>query len=335
MKKFLKLLVPKSIRNEIGNYILQVVHNNDAFPNNVNIKVDNQNIRKKLNSQNILLHHLLPDILIKNEEVENNLRKFKAEYRISDKLNTNISKNDVMFHYALFHDDNLENSYKHYMMNGLNSFNLVNKLIKHKFGNFSSINSFLDFASGYGRLCRFLVLRLEPQKVWVSDIKTKAIEFQQKEFGVNGLASSFKPKNFKPDQKFDFIYVGSLFTHLPENIFYQWLQSLFSLLTDKGILAFTAQDVSLYNGEIQDGFLYFSTSEDTLFTEIDDSLANSDPYGLTYVAEEYVYKQIIKMGLTRQNCFRYEKALARLQDVYVITKEKNVFNNSLDFTNFP
>ncbi|MEA3496786.1 MAG: class I SAM-dependent methyltransferase [Bacteroidota bacterium] len=335
MKKLLRLMIPKSIRNEIKNYFLHLINTNGALSQINAIEVSNQNIKKKINSQNVLLSSHLPDILIKNDEVENKLKSFKEQYKISDKLNTNISKNDVMFHYSLFHLENMSNSYYDYLMNGLNAFNLVNKLIEHKFGNISNINSFLDFASGYGRLCRFLVLKLDPKKVWVSDIKTKSIVFQQKEFGVNGVESSFNPNDFKPKQKFDFIYVGSLFTHLPDDVFYQWLQTLYNLLTDKGVLAFTIHDVSLFNGEIPEGFLYSSTSEDAMFTEIDDSLKDSEPYGVCYASEQYVQNQILKLGLKKQNYLRYKKALANLQDLYVVTKERDAFDNSLDFTNFP
>src|ERR1700732_4371199 len=73
----------------------------------------------------------------------------------------------------------------------------------------------LDFATGYGRVSRWLVPAFGT--VTVADLDQEMVDFQQREFGVQGFLSSRDPTILSShEQSYDIIFVFSLFTHLPD-----------------------------------------------------------------------------------------------------------------------
>ena len=153
-----------------------------------------------------------------------------------------------------------------------------------------NLDSFLDFAAGFGRLTRFLIQRLPPEKVWVSDIQPSAMKFQSKTFGVHTCLSALEPNDFQPGRKFEFIFVASLFSHLPRNRFDQWLKRLWELLTPDGVLAFSVLDRGTalmrlpYNEE---GFTYHPE-----VSEIE--MLPGSEYGSTIVTERFVAESLAR-----------------------------------------
>ena len=81
----------------------------------------------------------------------------------------------------------------------------------------------LDFASGYGRLTRFLVQSLGPDQIWIGELDPLAVAFQRERFGVRVLDPAESPRDLATDLRFDRILVHSLFTHLPREPFEAWL----------------------------------------------------------------------------------------------------------------
>jgi trans-aconitate methyltransferase len=295
--------------------------------------------REKLNKIDVMfnmIYDIYPPLIIINANVQGSISDFKKQYSISDRLNVNVSKNDFMFKFLLlYHSGKFKKTYYEYLESGLNAYNVVSKLTLKKFGNITNVGSLLDVASGHGRLERFLILEYPAERIWVSDIKESANQFQMKQFGVNSLCSTFNPKDYCPDQKFDIIFVGSLFTHLPEKLFESWLLKLYSLITEKGVLIVSTHNISLYNKKSNREFIYLSESEDTLMPEIEESIEDTNKYGTTYISHSKFINILEKNGINSSQCFRYEKALWGLQDVYVITKDGFSFDNSIDFDSYP
>jgi SAM-dependent methyltransferase len=103
--------------------------------------------------------------------------------------------------------------------------------------------------------------------------------------GVHAIQSTAQPEDFHADQTFDFIYVGSLFTHLPDHLFRRWLNRLYELLTPNGILAFTTHGPGHLKAGVTmpaEGIYYIPETE----------IPSLDPevYGATIVTPEYVKK---------------------------------------------
>ncbi len=77
--------------------------------------------------------------------------------------------------------------------------------------NVNKIHSFLDFACGYGRSIRFLVHRIPKDKITVADVDKSAVDFCKNTFGVKGFYSVMDPEKLYHNDKYDIIYVVSLF----------------------------------------------------------------------------------------------------------------------------
>lgn len=175
----------------------------------------------------------------------------------------------------------------------------------------------LDFACGWGRLLRFLVRTVPPSNIWASDIQHDAVDFVSREFGVHGIYSDADPDAFKPDRQFDFIWVASLFSHLPADLFRAWLAKLTSVLSPRGVLAFSVHDERLRPAGAampSQGILYTTTSE---IEELDSSV-----YGTSFVSEAYVAKTLAEANGGKPRPYkRLPRGLANEQDLYVVPRD--------------
>jgi SAM-dependent methyltransferase len=190
----------------------------------------------------------------------------------------------------------------------------LRQIVEQSFGGFDGVGSLLDFASGYGRLTRALLQRMPAERIWVSDIYAEAIDWQVRNFGVNGFASAPDPAALAHDRKHDLIFVGSLFSHLPADLFRAWLARLHGMLTPRGVLAFSVHDQSILPaGEVMDetGIRFFPWSES----------GSLDPaiYGMTYVTEAFVADAIGDVGPEASPSWRvFHKGLYENQALYVV-----------------
>ncbi len=309
-----------------------------------------------------------PPCIIQNDAIKEQIKIFKEKYEVPLELNTTISKDDIMYLYALRHIEspffqarlqqfdyfntnakaNLDfahdlgyaekyaATYYFYLSHGLHDMNINRKLINHKFGGMEHINSFLDFGSGYGKLTRFLVLEVDQKKIWVCDIKLSAVQFLIEHFGVNGFLSPEVPEEFPTERKFDVIYAASVFSHLPEELFLRWLTQLYNLTSENGMLVFSVHDINLIGLNTDKGAHYIKSNEDESFPEIAGRIKGTENYGSMYVNETFVSQQLRKIGVNDNQYRRYQKGLGQLQDLYVITKN-DIFDNdnSVDLSTFP
>jgi SAM-dependent methyltransferase len=189
---------------------------------------------------------------------------------------------------------------------------------------FRQVNSFLDFACGHGRLARFLVRKLEPAKITVSDISEEGVDFTRRTLGVNGFYSTGEPGRLVHDGHYDVIYVVSLFSHLPLATWSDWLEKLYSMLNPKGLLIFSthgpgAREILSARGWLPtdlkpegDGF-YYSPANET------EGRLSPHIYGTTFVTDAYVRDVITSRSLGRLLGW-YPMKIAELQDAYVIER---------------
>ncbi len=190
----------------------------------------------------------------------------------------------------------------------------LDQIVDQAFGGFDGVSSLLDFASGYGRLTRALLQRIPADRIWVSDIYADAIDWQVRTFGVNGFASVPDPTALAHDRKHDVIFVGSLFSHLPAELFRAWLKRLHGMLTPGGVLAFSVHDESILPPDqtMDDtGIRFFPWSES----------GSLDPaiYGMTYVTEAFVADAIACIDPARASAWRvFHKGLYENQALYVV-----------------
>jgi SAM-dependent methyltransferase len=222
-------------------------------------------------------------------------------------LNRAVDERDDMLDFAmtLFRHDR-DAALTNYFQNGLEQFELVKHIAAWR----GPLRRMLDFASGYGRLTRFLVHQQLAGEITVSDILEGGMEFQAREFGVRTILSTASPDDFRAPEKYDLIFVASLFTHLPPATFTPWLRRLAGLLEPRGLLVFSVHDESIAPEKVGEGINFAAHSESRVL--------DTSEYGSTWVTESYVREQVaaIDPGLA---CVRLPRALAEWQDVYVVS----------------
>ncbi len=183
----------------------------------------------------------------------------------------------------------------------------------------------LDFACGFGRLLRFLSCCERELTLSASEIQPEALRFVADEFGVDTLPSAMQPESFDPGRRFDFIWVASLFSHLPEGLFHRWLRRLHGLLTPRGVLCFSVHDEALVPaGQTlpPNGLLFRPDSENP---DLD-----REAYGTTYVSEAFVRVAIAGAAGPAAAMHRIRKGLAHEQDVYVLAAAEHTDLSALD-----
>jgi len=216
-----------------------------------------------------------------------------------------------MYLYALNNakGDRIEAGMRYYR-NGRRIMDAVRDIIGGYWGGFDRLNSFLDFACGYGRLTRFLIQEMPAARIWVSDIDAAAVKFQIAQFRVNGIVSTTNPEEYYSDRRFDAIVASSFFSHIPEKTFTMWLQKLYSLLSANGLLIFSVHDRELFPGNLDAGIYFIPQSESRSL--------DGQEYGTTYVSETFVSKVIQQCG--EVNYQRRPQGLCGHQDLYIIGK---------------
>ncbi len=225
-----------------------------------------------------------------------------------------------------------------YFQSGASIAGAMAQVLRWRFGEPGRAGRLLDFASGYGRVTRFLVNLLPAERIWVSDVYAEGVSFQQRRFGVHGIVSSVRPEEFAAaaaaaGAAFDAILVTSLFTHLPEERFVAWLRVLMSLLAPGGVLAFSVHDRALLppGAVLPPGGL--------LFQEISESgsLAGAD-YGSTWVSEEFVRGALARAlagAAAGGSLHRLRRGLCNFQDLYVAVPEAGADFAALAFRGEP
>jgi SAM-dependent methyltransferase len=242
-----------------------------------------------------------------------------------------IDENDEMYLFSLKNvNGNRETAWTRYYSLGKRIFEAVKQIIEWHFQRVDNISSFLDFASGYGRFTRFLLQEFPAEQVWVSDIYQAAVEFQIKQFGVNGFVSTEYPKNYFTERQFDCILASSFFSHIPETNFADWLEKLYSLLSHNGILIFSVHDLALLPAHVAEKItgIYF-------IPESESKTLDKQLYGTSYVSQDFVGKIISKiLGAEAQLC-RIKKGLCGHQDLYIMAKNSQKDFSSCKFSYHP
>ncbi len=187
----------------------------------------------------------------------------------------------------------------------------------------AEVASFLEFACGYGRFTRFLVKRVEPARITVSDISADAVDHLRRAFGVDGFPSTAAAADLDHDRCYEVVFVASLFSHLAHEFWTDWLRRLYAMVAPGGLLVFSthgphARDV-IYGERWRDrletpepGFSFLHTNETGGRLAV-------EYYGSTFVTEEYVAARIAEHGLGTL-CRVYPAQLWGSQDLYVVER---------------
>ena len=229
----------------------------------------------------------------------------------AEALSTAIHPDCQMLDFSLRHHQDAALSVSQYFAVALQQYHTMRQISRRVFGERQDLRV-LDFACGYGRLLRFLIHSLPPEQIWASDIQVDAVDYVREQFGVNAMPSTAVPEDFRLDQRFDMIWVASLFSHLPETLFQRWIERLAGLLAPGGILCFSTHGEQLLPTGLElpeSGFLYQTVSENEGLSP--------DIYGTTHVSKAYVERTLQAVFGPNLRWRHFFKLLAAEQDVYI------------------
>jgi SAM-dependent methyltransferase len=244
-------------------------------------------------------------------------------------VNRSISSQDEMHNYARTQIPNEEANQIYYFNMGRQlTANLLQYLISN--GLDPKQLHILDFAAGYGRVTRWLATVFG--EVTMADLEPSMIEFNQREFGVQGFVSTTDPRSLSSHQQnYDVIFIFSLFSHLPKSTWQTWLDSLARLVKPGGFLIFSTHSYELFAQINPEQFGDASKwVEEFLFWEDNETggRLKTSVYGCSIVKESYVYKSVSELPgfeLVRH----YKKGeFDVFHDMYVI-RNNNTFGEVL------
>jgi hypothetical protein len=185
---------------------------------------------------------------------------------------------------------------------------------KWRFEGLEQVSSLLDFASGHGRVTRFLARELAPGRIRVSEIHLDAVSFQHERFGVEAILSTSEPDAFTSDRRFPVVVASSFFSHLPADPFRAWMAALLRCVDRDGLLVFSTLGSELLGHEGHDwseGIVFVRESET-------DRLEKSS-YGTAYVTEGFVRDAIACGSGDPWRVKRFPEGFCGLQDLYVLS----------------
>jgi hypothetical protein len=257
-----------------------------------------------------------------------------AEVAHRDRLSLRVAAEDEMLLFSLAtRDGDFDLAAGEYAQSGARIVASLRQLMRWRFGGFEKIGHYLDFASGWGRVTRFLLTEVPRERLWIADIVPSAVSFQQRELGVHGLLSAPDPAAFATETRFDCIVVTSLFTHLPERTFRAWLERLTSLLAPGGMLVLSAHDTSLLPPEwvLPPGGLFFLPLSES-------QSLDKQEYGSTWVEEAFVTAAVADTARalgTPLSLHRLARGYCNFHDLYLVVREEGVDFSGLVFERDP
>jgi len=240
------------------------------------------------------------------------------------------ARDEMLGHLVASLEGDRERALFQYFQSGASIADSMDQVLRWRFGDPGRVGKLLDFASGYGRVTRFLVREIPPERVWVADIYADGVRFQQERLGVHGIISTLRPEDFSCGERFDAILVTSLFSHLPEERFLAWLRVLLGLLAPGGMLAFSVHSTDVLPPGVEmpaGGFFFHEVSESG-------SLDTRD-YGSTWVTDEFVRGALERVAGPGVSLQRLERGICGFQDLYLAIPEPGVDFSSLSFHGEP
>ena len=170
-------------------------------------------------------------------EINNDLYNKAKLYATPLGVVPDLHPNDHMFNF-LSKSRSIDEATKIYFNGGRNNALQISEVLRRVNIDPNKAN-ILEFASGYGRVTRHLYPMLRANSYISYDIHDSAVSFIKEKIGAEAKLSNSKPESLEYEGTFDFIFVLSLFSHLPDLSFSQWLTTLYGMLSPGGVLLFT------------------------------------------------------------------------------------------------
>jgi SAM-dependent methyltransferase len=125
---------------------------------------------------------------------------------------------------------------------GFNAYRIIKSSYERYIGPIGSCTAIMDFGCGWGRIIRFFLKDVDPEKLLGVDHFDGAVQVcrETNKWSRFSMIEPLPPTKF-PEKSFDLIYLYSVFSHLPEEMHLLWLREFRRLLRPGGILIATTR----------------------------------------------------------------------------------------------
>lgn len=198
-------------------------------------------------------------------------------------VNAEISPDDDIFRFFANHPTS-KNPFRDYLSDGWRTMVELQEILDLFSRSIGRSHNFLEFACGHGRFTRHLTRAIKNGQLTVSDVVPGSVDFLRDALGVKGFYSSNNPAELLIPEKYNVIFVLSLFSHLPATVWAPWIRVLHAALKPEGLLIFSTHGdkcAQLEGVELDaQGYRFFPSSESTALA--------GEIYGCTYASLAYV-----------------------------------------------
>jgi SAM-dependent methyltransferase len=153
-----------------------------------------------------------------------------SEIRMLNLASLNVSASDPMY--------GPKDPAVSYLTAGLSAIRCIETTLDAA-GQEDPIKSLLDFPCGYGRVLRFLKVKFPDSAIVGGEINADALDFCKRTFSIETFVSERDFERLAFPRKFDFIWCGSLVTHIDEKSTAGLLGFFSRHLLDGGSCVFT------------------------------------------------------------------------------------------------
>lgn len=181
-----------------------------------------------------------------------------------------------------------------FIRSGSTTYKTLNDVLKSIGKDFSDFHNILDFGCGCGRIIRAFKLHLPSHKLFGTDIDPEAIEWLKANYSsiAEFALNPHMPPMPYESNTFDFVYAISIFTHLPEEIQFAWLEDLRRVTKPGGYLILTTHGKKHYEKlapekvkVVHDKGFYYDHSPDITTDGLPDF------YKVSYHSHDYIRKE--------------------------------------------
>ena len=150
----------------------------------------------------------------------------------------------------------------------------------------------------------------------VSDVVPDAVEFSRRTFGVDGFMSASVPEQVQWPQRYELVFVLSLFSHLPRSTWSRWLKVLWDAVAPGGLLVFSTHGVKAAAFDSvaldEEGFFFAPSSESNAI--------DAQEYGTAFTSEAFVLQRMAETCGTDALVHRAPVHFWNHQDAYVLRR---------------
>ena len=233
------------------------------------------------------------------------------DQELLSRVSSRIYHNDGMYH----------GNGQHYFKVGLSAIHCIDEGLER--AGLSEVHSLLDLPCGGGRVMRFLRVRFPAAQITACDLNPGMMQFCVRTFGAEPALSSLNLDEVSFGRKFDFIWCGSLVTHLNDGSIVALLRMFRRHLIPGGLLMFTTHGDYVAGRIPTHDFDYGLSKDQVNRISVDypqtgyafEDYPGEHAYGVSLTSPDWVRRRIREVGGFQEVYFK-ERGWDNHQDVF-------------------